>query len=385
MRVRSLLLMLSSFSPVRVFHTESDNVTGASPDQVGVSILSDIHNAETAHVESPETIRTKASRLAHYYRNDVPGTTRVSVSRHSDGISGLQVESLDLLFLAKAFDGRRIPIVLDEHNVYWNMLKYGIFDSPFFRGQFGRTSVARSTLGPWLLSRAKRFEKKAIQNADKVLVTSDVDKAMIEREMPSAKHKIAVIPNCVDVARYSIDPSKKPGEDGTRKVVFVGRLDYEANADAVRSICNDMAPAFDNSVRFQIIGGPIPSLARYPSNVDFLGIVPDIRPILRDADVCIAPLRFGSGTRIKIIEYLAMGKPVVTTSVGCEGLAVENGRNILIAEDPAGQSKHIRQVLDDGRLASALGREGRRLAEEKYDWHVYVSDLRSVYESVGAI
>ncbi len=107
--------------------------------------------------------------------------------------------------------------------------------------------------------------------------------------------------------------------------------------------------------------------------------------MLRGADVCIAPLRFGSGTRIKIIEYLAMGKPVVTTSIGCEGLAVENGRDILIADEPSEQVNHIRHVLEDGRLASSLGREGRRLVEEKYDWRVYVPELRSVYESIGAV
>lgn len=376
--------MISSFSSVRVFHTELGDQSGES-DMSGNSILSGSQNVEATYIPSPEKTRTRISRLTHYYRDDVPQITRESISRYRDEISGLQVESLDLLFLAKAFDDKKTPIVLDEHNVYWNLLKYVIFDSPFFHGSIGRTRVVRGTMGPWLLSRAMRFEKKAIEKAANILVTSDVDGEIIAKEIPSAKHKLTVIPNCVDLRSYPITQGKPPGEAGNRKVVFVGRLDYEANADAVRLICDSIAPAFGNSVRFQIVGGPVPSLSKYPGNVEFLGIVPDIRPILQDADVCIAPLRFGSGTRIKIIEYLAMGKPVVTTPIGCEGLAVENERNILIAEDSAEQAGQIRQVLDDWRLATSLGREGRKLVEEKYDWRVYVPRLKSVYESIAAI
>jgi len=349
------------------------------------SILTNLRTIEASYIPSPETARTKVSRLIHYYRNDLPSPARESISRHLEDISGLQIESLDLLFLAKAFRSERIPVILDEHNVYWNMLRYGIYDSPFFRNSVGKTRAVRGILGPWLLSRARRFEKKAIERAVNILVTSDIDRDIIEKEIPSARQKITVIPNCVDVRTYPVSQGKSPSEGVKRRVVFVGRLDYTANADAVRLICSDIAPAFGDSVRFQIVGGPVPSLSKYPSNVEFLGIIPDVRQIIHDADVCIAPLRFGSGTRIKIIEYLAMGKPVVTTSVGCEGLAVENGRNMLVADDPAEQARQIKQVLEDGRFATDLGREGRKLAEEKYDWRVYVPRLKSVYESIDAI
>ncbi|MGD0056552.1 MAG: glycosyltransferase family 4 protein [Methanomassiliicoccales archaeon] len=325
------------------------------------------------------------SRFVHYYRNDVPTVAREVASQYADEISCLQIESLDLMFLTKAFGDSKLPVVLDEHNVYWNMLKYGIFDSPFFRGKIGGTRVARGTLGPWLLRRARQFERNAIEKAAKVIVTSEVDGEIIAKEIPSTRPKLTVIPNCVDVRTYALTQVNLSAEPYSRKVVFVGRLDYEANADAVRIICDEIAPRFGNTVRFQIVGGPIPPLSKYPSNVEFLGIVRDIRPILQDADVCIAPLRFGSGTRIKIIEYLAMGKPVVTTPVGCEGLAVEDGRNILVAQDPADQARQIQQTLDDRQFASSIGREGRRLAEEKYDWRVYVPRLRSLYESIDAI
>jgi glycosyltransferase involved in cell wall biosynthesis len=375
--------MLSSFSPVRILHTEPDTQCSKT-DIIESTIDAGLQNVETTHIPAPETSRTKISRLIHYYRNDVPRSTRESLSHHLSDIKGLQVESLDLAFLSKSFVDKRIPIILDEHNVYWNMLKYGIFDSPFFRGAIGRTSVAKGTLGPWLLNRAKRFEIGTIENADHVLATSDVDAENIAEEIPSARDKMTVIPNCVDVQSYTLG-RESSGDVGSRRVVFVGRLDYEANLDAVRTICRDLAPNFDMTVRFQIVGGPVPSMIRCPGNVEFLGIVPDIRPILEQADVCIAPLRFGSGTRIKIIEYLAMGKPVVTTPIGCEGLEVENERNIMVVGDFHDQARQIENILEDGRLAADLGREARKLAEEKYDWRVYTSRLRSVYESVGAI
>jgi glycosyltransferase involved in cell wall biosynthesis len=98
------------------------------------------------------------------------------------------------------------------------------------------------------------------------------------------------------------------------------------------------------------------------------GFVPDVRPYLARAGAVIAPLRMGGGTRIKILEAMAMGKAVITTSVGCEGIDVIDGEHVLVADEPAAFADAVRRVLDDASLASCLGRAGRALVDREYRW-----------------
>lgn len=381
-RVRSIVQMISTFSPIEVFHIEND-VNEATCNLKLPSIIDNIEGTHSTYIEMAEDARTKISRLFNYYRND-----RVKLSstllKKVEGIEAFQVESLDLFFLANSLNVHKKPIILDEHNVYWNLLKYGMFDSPFFRGWIGRNRFIRRVMAFWLLNRAKKFELRCLDAADAIFVTSGVDKSHIISVNPKLEGKITVIPNCIDVSEYAIGHSGKTHEK-TRNIVFVGRLDYSPNIDAVQTIINEIAPRFDRTVRFQIVGGPVPKLEHNLENVDFIGIVPDIKEVLKNADICIAPLRFGSGTRIKILEYLAMGKPVVSTSIGCEGLMVENRRNIMIADDINTFVNAIEELIGNHDFAGYIGREGRRLIEEKYDWRLYASTVRSVYRSLGVL
>ncbi|MDH7507943.1 MAG: glycosyltransferase family 4 protein [Methanomassiliicoccales archaeon] len=381
-RVRSLVQMISSFSPIEIFHIENDVDKPAANLRLPL-IIDGIRNSHSTHIEVAEGVRTKISRLFNYYRNDRVKISTTLLDR-IETIGAFQVESLDLFFLANSLNKHKKPVILDEHNVYWNLLKYGMFDSPFFRGAVGRNRFIRKTAAIWLLDRARRFELRCLDAADAVFVTSEVDKSHIVCAYPELEKKITVIPNCIDATEYPVERFRKTNEE-TRNIVFVGRLDYSPNIDAVQTIIKEIAPRFDQRIRFQIVGGPIPNVECGRENVDFLGIVPDIKEVLRNADVCIAPLRFGSGTRIKILEYLAMCKPVVSTSIGCEGLMVENRRNIMIADDTGAFVRAIRELIENRDLAISIGKEGRRLVEEKYDWRIYAPIVRSVYRSLGVL
>jgi glycosyltransferase involved in cell wall biosynthesis len=111
------------------------------------------------------------------------------------------------------------------------------------------------------------------------------------------------------------------------------------------------------------------------------GEVPDVRPYLERAKVVIVPLRIGGGTRLKIVEAMAMAKPVVSTSLGAEGLAVTDGEDILLADDARAFADHVARVLDDGALAMSLGSAGRRLVERSYDWNASARQLEALYRS----
>lgn len=261
--------------------------------------------------------------------------------------------------------------ILDEHNVYWNLsdsipnfqLKYKIFNY-----------LTRS--------RDKKIEIKAIEQSAHTLVCSEIDKDLIIKEIPKVSEKITVVPNCIDLSFYDNYRREHFREEcilGEKKILFMGTFQYSPNIDAVKMICNDIAPEI-NGADFIIIGKNPPKISK-PDNVHYLGYVPDVKKYLLESDVCIAPIRFGSGTRLKILEYMAMGKPVISTSKGAEGIDYSNNKNIIIADNPKVFSENIRILLDDKKLRDKLGKNAMDLIEQKYDWKIYRKTLHEIYDT----
>jgi hypothetical protein len=118
------------------------------------------------------------------------------------------------------------------------------------------------------------------------------------------------------------------------------------------------------------------------ATVEVVGAVPDVRPHLAAARVVLAPVRFGTGMRGKVVEALAMGRPVVTTSVGAEGLGATGGQHLVIADGAEGFATAVRRVLDDAVLAARLGAEGRRLVETRFDWDAIAAAHEDIYAAV---
>ena len=356
-RVHGLISMFSRFADVRVVMTDwfgGPRVEGATYRAVPIQ----------------DSLRTRLQRLRTYYRVDFP-------RRDSEEPPDLVVvESLDHLGLHQY--GPSVPLILDEHNVYWNLLRYDIVNAPFFRGWVGRRRRVRDRLVPRLLDAAKRFEIQAIRSAACTLVTSDEDRRAILAECPESAPKVSVVPNCVDGQRIRplLDPPR------SRDVVFVGGFNYVPNLEAAEFVCKILAPGLPDA-RFLLVG-PNPPGGATPPNVVIKGHIPDLTPVLQDTAVCIAPLFHGSGTRIKILTYLAAAKSVVATTKACEGLAVRDGRHLLIRDEPDEFRGAIHELLENPQARRDLGEEGRRLVEAKYDWRVHVDRLRNLSKAVIA-
>jgi glycosyltransferase involved in cell wall biosynthesis len=173
----------------------------------------------------------------------------------------------------------------------------------------------------------------------------------------------------------------RENEGQRSRILFVGNPSHPPNADAVRLICQIIAPRSSGNYQF-IITGKNPHAINPPENVQFVGYVRDIRETIAGADICIAPIRSGSGTRLKILEYMAMGKPVIATSKGAEGIEFTEGLNIIIEDEIQKYPVIIQQLLDDEKKCSALGREARKLICEKYDWDLYRKPLQKIYRDV---
>jgi glycosyltransferase involved in cell wall biosynthesis len=374
-RVQSLLCMLSTFSDVRLVHTEPEAYVDAS---LAAAMQGRI---ESQRVEAPENRFTRMTRIVSYYRSDERTVTDEATRRAREGLDAIQVEALDLLFVGERLSQGKLPIVLDEHDIRWELNQYAIYDSPLFQTKTGQMRALRAVLGPWLRSRANSFERAAMRRAAHVLFTSERDVAIARKRVPQIAERSTVIPNCIDVKRYGLTAPNR--DKPLPEVLFVGKLDYTPNHDAVQKICQKLAPPLIGKAEFVIAGGPVPKIENVPENVKFLGWVEDVRPLMTDSTVCIVPLRFGSGTRIKILEYMASGRPIVSTSKGCEGLEVKHEENIIVADTDDSFVSAIQRLLEDEALAKRLGENAYRLAQNKYDWRVHSNRLRAAYESIG--
>jgi glycosyltransferase involved in cell wall biosynthesis len=258
--------------------------------------------------------------------------------------------------------------ILDEHNVNWDM-----FSLP-------QSDLKKRIYAKIAYRRDMENEKQALLHAVHILCCSIRDRDTLVGEVPEIKGKISVIPNCVNIRDYDtacLTTGLKDNPVNKKQVLFVGTLSHQPNADAVRLICKVIAPHCPDCV-FIIIGKNPPEIP-YPDNVKLLGYVPDVRPLMAGADIRIAPIRSGSGTRLKILEYMAMGKPVISTSKGAEGIEYMDGLNIVIEDEIGKYPKIIQQLIDDDKKCSALGRESVKLIREKYDWELYRKPLERIF------
>lgn len=259
--------------------------------------------------------------------------------------------------------------VLDEQNVYWELSEFPNFD------------LKNRIYNKVASNRDRNIEINAIKEASHILTCSEIDKENIILEIPDSENKITIIPNCVDFKKYENYSKTKEEKEDSSKILFMGTLSYQPNTDALYNICNIIAPDFDEKVKFIIVGKNPPKI-KHPSNVKFVGYVEDINETIFNSDICIAPLRYGGGTRLKILEYMAMGKPVISTKKGAEGIDYVNNKNIIIEDNIKNYAHVIADLLKDEKTRNYLGKEAIRLIKSTYDWQIYKKTLNNIYNEV---
>ncbi len=251
--------------------------------------------------------------------------------------------------------------VVDTHNV----------DSiTFDRYARAMRNPVKRTYAAITARRLRQFEDRVYEAVDLTWVCSDNEHEEIRRRVPQAT--VDVVPNGVDTQRFAPDDATPPS--GSR-LLFFGKLDYFPNVDALEFLAAEVWPqvlANHPSAQLQIVGldasPSVIALADRTPGFEWLGPVPDIRAALALADIVIVPLRVGGGTRLKVLEALAMAKPMVATTIGIEGIALQDGRDLLVADLPEEIAAAIGKLLGDPEDAHALGQRGRETVMAKYDW-----------------
>lgn len=251
--------------------------------------------------------------------------------------------------------------VMEEHNA-WSRSAWERYRRE--RGLVGRLRHWAS----W--QKRSRYEARLYRHFDLCTMVSDEDRAATLRLLPRYQGRVEVVPNGVDCQH------NRPGlaAPRTHALVFNGALTYSANYDAVRYFLADIYPlirqrAPDASliITGSTAGVDLSGLA-LDGTVHLTGYVNDVRYPVAGASVCVVPIRQGGGTRLKILEAMALGTPVVATCKGAEGLAVTPGREILIADEPEEFATEVVRLLRDPALREHLAGNARQLVEEKYDW-----------------
>ena len=220
-----------------------------------------------------------------------------------------------------------------------------------------------------------------LHSCDAHTVVSRRDQATLESSTPSAT--VQVIENGVDTAYFLRKTNS--GASPPCSVVFVGAMDYNANEDAVIWFADHVWPSAMQrfpELRFTIVGRkPTPGVTALTDRpgIEVSGTVPDVRPYYENALAMVVPLRWGSGTRLKILEAMAAGVPVISTTLGAEGLEASHGQEILIADSPEEMLEAIAALRDSPELRTRLADLGRRLAISKYDWAIPGERLFSIY------
>jgi glycosyltransferase involved in cell wall biosynthesis len=222
-----------------------------------------------------------------------------------------------------------------------------------------------------------RYERTAVNRFNHVIAVSENDRENMARM--TDRKRISIVPTGVDLEAYR----QQSCNDATEPVVvFTGSMDWEANIDGVEYFCAEIWPRVLKSVpgaRFRIVGrNPHPRVRALASDsIEVTGSVPSVIDHMKDAAVFVVPLRIGGGTRLKIYEAMAMGKAVVSTSVGAEGLDVEDGRNIMLADTTPSFADSIIKLLCDRQARKQFETAAARLAAA-FDWSVIANRFEVV-------
>jgi glycosyltransferase involved in cell wall biosynthesis len=262
--------------------------------------------------------------------------------------------------------------VLDAHNALWLLYKR-------------LAATMRPGLKKWLLGRdwrlLKRYEGELVRSFDAVLAVTKEDETSL-LEAAGVDRDITVIPIAVDTDE--VRPLAR--QPDANHILHIGTMYWPPNIDGVRWFLREVYPIIRRQrpdVVFDIVGSRPPQSLQKISEagvgINVTGYVTDPTPYLEQAGVFIVPLRAGGGMRVKILNALAQGLPVVSTSLGAEGIAVRNGEHILLADQPADFAAAVVSLLEDPALVARLSRNGRRLAEEVYDYRVVCRSLDQVY------
>ena len=307
-------------------------------------------------------------------------------SGHVDVIHADQLTMTQFGFPLHRNGSRKPALVFDAHNAVWTITERMKENAPFY-------------LKPplWLeTKRIKQYEGKIVSDFEATLAVTEPDRvALLDAVRAHAGNHdahaapIAVIPIAVDTRQ--IQPV--PREPASHNLLTMGTLYYPPNADGIRWFLQEVFPLVRKKmpdITITIVGKNPPRdfvrLAEDPeSGVIVTGFVEELDPYFARSTLMVIPVRAGGGMRVRILEAFARAMPVVTTTIGLEGIDAQPGQDVLVADTPSDFANCVLRLMQDKSLQAMLSSNGRQLVESRYDWQVVLGELDKTYERLAAV
>lgn len=282
---------------------------------------------------------------------------------------------------ASLLPGKRPKVIFDAHNAVWTIVER-------------MKENAHYLLKPFLTVEAKRvkqYEGELLRMVDHVLTVTDIDRNLLQEALNYSKPRennhvssIKVIPIAVDTEK--LQPIKRRTD--SKNIVTLGTLHYPPNADGIRWFLNEVFPLVREHVpdaTLTIIGQNPPQdfielAERNPGVIKVTGYVDDLRPYLEESALMVVPVRAGGGMRVRILEAFSYAMPVVTTTVGLEGISGMPEHDVLVADTPVDFAYRTLELLDNPSLQEKLSTNGRELVTKCYNWRAVLSAMKPIYE-----
>lgn len=271
----------------------------------------------------------------------------------------------------------QLPTLLREHNVESRILE-----------RFAETGVG-PLLRPLMRRQARalaRYEGISCARFDRCLAVTDVDAHRLRTLAPSAR--IDVLPDGVDTNFFRPEPFSAAEPD---RLVTTGDYSWRPTRDGLDFLTEEIFPRVRDLVpgaRLSVVGRAAPdALVRHGAarGIDVRGLVPDVRPEIARGALFVSPTRIGSGIRIKILEAMALARPVVSTTIGAEGIGAKDGEHLRLADEPQAMAETIAQLLGDAGNSERMGRAASLLVERKYGWDSLGDELHTIYQELSGV
>jgi len=291
---------------------------------------------------------------------------------HSNSFDLVRIDGLHMAYYINYINN--LPAILREHNVESLIMKR------FYKSQQNPFVKAYAYL-QW--KKLHRYEIEMTQRFDKCIMITEVDRDTLHSMTSEAKTEIVTAG--VDTEYFKPDAKI---ERQPHQIVFTGEMAWRPNIDAVTWFCEAIFPLILEEIpdsKFYIVGrNATPAVKKLENeNVIVTGRVEDVRPYVQSSAVFVVPIRVGGGMRLKILEAMAMGIPVVSTSIGCEGIAVENKKNILIADNAKAFAENIIRIMKKELDVVNLVEKGFELIKSRYSWQKIAEQYECIYQEVS--
>jgi glycosyltransferase involved in cell wall biosynthesis len=317
-------------------------------------------------------------------RDDLTAMRKLVGSLVSKGkIDAIHADQLSMAqFAFQPKDQRNWPVtIFDAHNAVWTIVE---------RTKDSANFLLKPILGIEA-QRIRHYEGKIISDFDHTLAVSETDKAALLKvcspqiRKDTLSSKITVIPIAADTEAL-VPVKRKPG---SKNIFTLGTLHYPPNADGIRWFTNQVFPLILDKMpdaTLTIAGKNPPSdfvqMAKNNPSIKVTGYVPDLTPYFESAAILVVPVRAGGGIRVRILEAFARAMPVITTTVGLEGIEAQPGVDVLVEDDKVLFAKTALELMNNEFLQEQLAHNGRKLAKTRYDWQIILEDLDKVYDSL---